>query len=40
MEERFRLEPISEASLPAAEYNGEVYTRNPLPVGFYRVRDE
>jgi len=37
IEERFRLEPISEASLPAAPYNAEVYTRNPLPVGFYRL---
>ncbi len=40
IEKRFRLEPIIEASLPAASYNGEVYTRNPLPVGFYRLRDE
>jgi hypothetical protein len=39
IEERFRLEPIVEASLPAAPYNGEVYTRNPLPVGFYRLHD-
>ena len=40
IEERFRLEPISETLLPAAPYNAEVYTRNPLPVGFYRLRDE
>jgi hypothetical protein len=40
IEERFRLEPITEASLPAAAYNAEVYTRNPLPVGFYRLRNE
>jgi hypothetical protein len=39
IEERFRLEPIVEASLPAAPYNAEVYTRNPLPVGFYRLYD-
>ncbi len=40
IEERFRLELITEASLPATPYNAEVYTRNVLPVGFYRVRDD
>jgi len=39
IEERFRLEPIAEQSLPAVPYRGEVYARNPLPVGFYRLRD-
>ncbi len=39
VEERFRLEPIAEQSLPAVPYRGEVYARNPLPVGFYRLRE-
>ncbi|HLY37427.1 MAG TPA: hypothetical protein VKU61_05285 [Candidatus Binatia bacterium] len=39
MDERFELEPIIETWLPAVPYNAEVYTRGPLPVGFYRVRD-
>jgi len=38
--ENLKPEPISETLLPAAPYNAEVYTRNPLPVGFYRLRDE
>jgi hypothetical protein len=37
IEERFGLEPIAEAWLPAVPYNAEVYTRDPLPVGFYRL---
>jgi hypothetical protein len=39
IEERFRLEPIAETSLPAVPYNAEVYTRNAIPVGFYRLRE-
>ncbi len=39
IEERFRLEPIAEASLPAVPYRGEVYSRDPVLVGFYRLRD-
>jgi hypothetical protein len=39
IEERFRLEPIAEQSLPAVPYRGEVYARDPLPVGFYRLHD-
>jgi len=39
IEERFRLEPIAEARLPAVPYRGEMYVRDPLPVGFYHLRD-
>ena len=38
IERQFRLEPILEAQLPADPYNEEQYVRDPLPVGFYRLR--
>ena len=38
IEERFRLEPIVEAQVPALPYRGEVYVRDTLPLGFYRLR--
>lgn len=38
MEQRFQLELIIEEHIAAIPYRGEIYARNPLPVGFYRVR--
>jgi hypothetical protein len=38
IEERFRLEPIVEARVPALPYRGEVYVRDTLPLGFFRLR--
>jgi hypothetical protein len=38
MEEQFRLEPIAEAAIPALPYRGETYSRDPLPIGFFRVQ--
>jgi hypothetical protein len=38
IEQRYRLEPILEAQLPADPYGEEHYVRDPLPVGFYRLR--
>jgi hypothetical protein len=38
IERRFHLEPILEAQLPADPYCDELYVRDPLPVGFYRLR--
>jgi hypothetical protein len=37
MEEKFTLDPIVEAQLPAVPYRAELYARSPLPVGFYRL---
>jgi hypothetical protein len=39
IEERFQLEPIVEAQVPAIPYRGEIYARDPLPLGFYRLRE-
>ena len=39
LEERYRLEPIIESPLPALPYRGEVYSRDPVLVGFYRLCD-
>ncbi len=39
IEQRFRLEALVEAEVPAQAYRGEVYARNPLPLGFYRLRE-
>jgi hypothetical protein len=36
-EERVTLTPISEWTLPAIPYRRERYTRDPIPVGFYRI---
>jgi hypothetical protein len=36
-EDRFSLTPISETMLPAIPYQGERYTRDPIPVGFFRI---
>lgn len=38
LEQRYRLEPILEAELPADPFRDELYVRDPLPVGFYRLR--
>ncbi|MDP3541680.1 MAG: glycosyltransferase family 39 protein [Elusimicrobiota bacterium] len=37
MRRRFHLEPLAEARLPAVPYSAEVYTVDPVPVGFYRI---
>jgi hypothetical protein len=37
IEQRFRLDPIVEAKLPADPYRDENYVRDPLPVGFFRL---
>ena len=39
VEERFQLEPIIETQAAALPYRGEVYARDPLPLGFYRLRE-
>jgi hypothetical protein len=36
-ESRYALSPVWEASLPALPYRGERYTRDPVPIGLYRV---
>lgn len=38
IEERFRLEPVAEALVPALPYRGETYVRDPIPIGLYRLR--
>lgn len=38
IEQEFRLEPIVEAALPAQPYRDEGYTREPLPIGFFRLQ--
>lgn len=38
MEEQFHLEPIAEAKIPALPYRGETYSRDPLPIGLFRIR--
>jgi hypothetical protein len=35
IERTFELEPILETQVAALAYRGEVYLKNPLPVGFY-----
>jgi hypothetical protein len=37
IEDRFRLEPVAEALVPALPYRGETYARNPIPIGLYRL---
>jgi hypothetical protein len=37
IEEQFDLVPIVEEAVPARPYRGEVYARDPLPLGFYRL---
>jgi hypothetical protein len=37
VEQRYRLDPIIETQVPAIPYRGEIYTRDPLPLGFYRL---
>jgi len=37
VEEKYRLEPIVEAGIPALPFRGELYARDPVPVGFYRL---
>lgn len=37
MQQRFRLEPIAEERLPVVPYVAEIYTENPVPIGFYRI---
>jgi dolichyl-phosphate-mannose-protein mannosyltransferase len=39
IEERFQLEPIVESEIAAVPYRGEIYARDPLVVGFYRLRN-
>lgn len=38
IEEKFALEPIAESEVPALPYRGELYARNTLPLGWYRLR--
>jgi Dolichyl-phosphate-mannose-protein mannosyltransferase len=38
IEREFRLEPIVEAQIPVQPYRDETYTREPLPIGFYRLQ--
>lgn len=38
IESRYALEPILEANVPALPYRGEIYSRDPLPLGLYRLR--
>ncbi len=40
MSERFELEPIALGRVPALPYVHELHTRDPIPVGFYRVREK
>lgn len=37
-EERYELTPVLEAAVPALPFRGESYARDPLPLGFYRLR--
>ncbi len=37
-ERRHALEPVLVADVPALPFRGESYTRDPLPLGLYRVR--
>jgi hypothetical protein len=39
VEDRFQLEPIVEARVPALAFRGEMYARDPIPLGFYRLRE-
>ncbi len=39
LEDRFQLEPIVEARVPALAFRGEMYARDPIPIGFYRLRE-
>jgi hypothetical protein len=39
VEERFQLEPVVEAQVAALPFRGEIYARDPIPIGFYRIRD-
>lgn len=38
IEQRFALEPIVEAKVPAEPYRDEQYVRDPLRIGFYRLQ--
>ena len=38
LEQRFELIPIAERAVAAVPYRGEVYARDPLPLGFYRLQ--
>lgn len=37
-EDQWTLEPLAEAQLPAIPFAGEPFIRDPIPVGFYRLR--
>jgi hypothetical protein len=39
VEDRFQLEPIAEAQVAALPFRGEMYARDPIPIGFYRLRE-
>ncbi len=39
VEERYQLEPVAEARVPALPFRGEIYARDPIPIGFYRLRE-
>jgi hypothetical protein len=39
IEERFQLDPIIETKIAALPFRAETYSRDPLPLGFYRVRE-
>jgi hypothetical protein len=38
-EARFRLEPVVEAQVAALPFRGELYARDPVPIGFYRLEE-
>jgi hypothetical protein len=38
IEQRFDKDPIAEGQITARPYRGEVYVRDPHPLGFYRLR--
>lgn len=39
VEDRFRLEPVVEARVAALPFRGEMYARDPIPIGFYRLQE-
>jgi len=39
-EDRVPMTPISEWTLPSLPYRGEHYTRDPIPVGLYRISSD
>jgi len=39
IEQRFYLEPIVEAQVAALPFRGELYSRDPLPLGLYRLHE-